>query len=279
MEITITKSDFEKALPVGTAANDSVYESVYPAIDAQLAIAKDALLGAAGMEYLEGLGEQSTLLDWLKRLVCLSAFLSVLRQLDLVLTSTGFGVVSNDNVAPASKQRVDALGGSLKTQYWKSLGATLQLLYSAKWGATAQAKHFVNHIYTEFVYFYEKHRMASAADWDAFQPVIEEADEQLRVMMSDKQMDDILDALRLNDTARLIPYREVMELVVEYTDTLAKNGTVTPHLPVYRRLMRLLDSDENKETFKLYRESSNYLANHHESYKNTKESRGFFFNG
>ena len=31
MEITITKSDFEQALPVGAAANDSVYESVKPA--------------------------------------------------------------------------------------------------------------------------------------------------------------------------------------------------------------------------------------------------------
>ena len=109
MEITITKSDFEQALPVGAAANDSVYESVKPVLGRQLAFSNAVLLGVAGMAYLEEKGEDSPLLRWYKQLVCLSAFLSVLRQLDLVLTPTGFGVVSNDNLAPASKQRVDAL--------------------------------------------------------------------------------------------------------------------------------------------------------------------------
>ena len=136
MEITITKSDFEQALPVGAAANDSVYESVKPAIGRQLAFSNDALLGVAGMTYIEERGEDSTLMKWYKQLVCLSAFLNVLRQLDLVLTPTGFGVVSNDNLAPASKQRVDALEGQLRTQYWKTLAMTLNGLRSENWGAT-----------------------------------------------------------------------------------------------------------------------------------------------
>ena len=64
MEITITKSDFEQALPVGAAANDSVYESVKPAIGRQLAFSNDALLGVAGMTYIEERGEDSTLMKW-----------------------------------------------------------------------------------------------------------------------------------------------------------------------------------------------------------------------
>ena len=32
MEITITKDEFEKALPVGTSANEGVLEAVMPAI-------------------------------------------------------------------------------------------------------------------------------------------------------------------------------------------------------------------------------------------------------
>lgn len=133
MEITITKSDFEQALPAGAAANDSVYESVKPSIERQLSFSKDVLLGVAGMQRMEDLGEGSSLVNWFKQLVCLSAFLSMLRQLDLVLTPTGFGVVSNDNLAPASKQRVDALEGQLRTQYWKTLAMTLNGLRSENW--------------------------------------------------------------------------------------------------------------------------------------------------
>ena len=172
MEITITKSDFEQALPVGAAANDSVYESVKPAIERQLSFSKDVLLGVAGMAYLEEKGEDSPLLKWYKQLVCLSAFLSVLRQLDLVLTPTGFGVVSNDNLAPASKQRVDALEGALRTQYWKTLAMTLNGLRSENWGATDQARHFINHLYDEYTYFFETHQNASATDWDGYQQTI-----------------------------------------------------------------------------------------------------------
>lgn len=279
MEITITKSDFEQALPVGAAANDSVYESVKSAIGRQLAFSNDALLGVAGMAYLEEKGEDSPLLRWYKQLVCLSAFLSVLRQLDLVLTPTGFGVVSNDNLAPASKQRVDALEGELRTQYHKTLAMTLNLLRSENWGATEQARHFIDHLYDEYTFFFETHQNASATDWDGYQRTIEDADEILRTKMGDRQMDDILEAFRRGDPNRLEPYREVIACIVRFTDTWAVKGAATLKQPVYRRLMRILESEDNQEYFKLYRESASYKANHHDTFKNTKNSAGYVFNG
>ena len=278
MEITITKSDFEQALPVGAAANDSVYESVKPAIERQLSFSKDVLLGVAGMQRMEDLGEGSSLVNWFKQLVCLSAFLSMLRQLDLVLTPTGFCVVSNDNLAPASKQRVDALEGQLRTQYWKTLAMTLNGLRSENWGATDQARHFINHLYDEYTYFFDTHKGSSSTDWLAYKQQIEDAEEMLRTKMGDRQMDDILDAFRRNDPNRLEPYREMMSLIVKFTDTCA---SCLPALkqPVYRRLMRILDSDDNKETFKLYRESIAYKVRHYEPYQNSKDSAGYVFNG
>ncbi len=279
MEITITKSDFEQALPVGAAANESVYESVKPALGRQLAFSNAVLLGVAGMAYLEEKGEDSPLLRWYKQLVCLSAFLSVLRQLDLVLTPTGFGVVSNDNLAPASKQRVDALEGELRTQYHKTLAMTLNLLRSENWGATEQARHFIGHLYDEYTFFFETHRNATYTDWNGYQQTIEEAEETLRTRMGDSQMDDILDAFRRGDPNRLEPYREMISLIVKFTDTWATKGGATLRAPVSHRLMRILDCDDNKEFFKLYRESSNYQANHHEAFKNTKDSAGYVFNG
>lgn len=279
MEITITKSDFESALPVGASSHDEVFESVQPAIKQQLAFSNDALLGVAGMNYMESLGEDSSLLNWYKQLICLSAFLSVMRQLDLVLTPTGFGIVSNDNLSPASKQRVDALEGQLRTQYHKTLAMVLNLLRSENWGATPQARYFIRHIYDEYAYFFTTHKNASSTDWDAYQQTIEDADEMLRTKMGDRQMDDILDAFRRGDSNRMEPYRDVMALIVKFTDTWAVKGTAALKQPVYRRLMRILDSEDNKEYFKLYRESISYKANHYEPYKNTGDSAGYVFNG
>lgn len=279
MEITITKNEFEAALPVGTSAHDEVFESVQPAIDRMLRFSKTALLGDEGMAYLESQGTDSGLLTRYKQLVSVSAFLSVLRQLDLVLTPTGFGIVSNDNVSPASKQRVDALEGQLRTQYYRTLGLTLRLLRSKDWGGTSQARYFIDHIYDEYTYFFVTHKINSATDWDTFRHIIEEADEMLRTKMGDAQMDDILDACRCNDSDRLKHYDDIISLIVKFTDAWAIKGTGALRQPVFRRLMRVLDDDDNAECFQLYRSSTSYKANHYEPYTNTRNSAGYIFNG
>lgn len=48
--------------------------------------------------------------------VCTSAAYEAVPHLDLVATPTGFGVVSNQNVAPASRERVDALREQLRQE-------------------------------------------------------------------------------------------------------------------------------------------------------------------
>ncbi len=277
MKITISKDDFERSLPVGAAASDNVFAAVSPAIEAQLDFAADALLGAEGMALIDEKGEGSRLLATYKQLVCLSALLSVLRQLDLVLTPTGFGVVSNDNLAPASKQRVDALEAQLRTHYHRTLAQTLNLLRGDAWGQTAQARFFIGHVYDEYTFFFQTHRGASSTDWHQFQPTIEQADETLRTKVSDELMDDMLDAMRRSDTARTDGYREVMSLVVKFTDTWGLKGAGALKEPVFRRLMRTIEADAT--TFALYHSSASYKANHYEPYRNTKDSAGYVFNG
>lgn len=281
MEMTISKTDFEKSLPVGASAHDEVYESVKPAIDGQLRFARTALLGTEGEAYLETLGEDSVLMEYVKRLICVSAFLSVMRQLDLVLTPTGFGIVSNQNVSPASKQRVDALEADLKTLYHKTLAVVLFFLRGADWGGTAQAKHFIAHLYDEYAFFYflGSDRQKTAQEWKDFQSSIEGADELLREKMSDAQMDDMLDAYRKNDQARLDKYGDMINHVVNFTNIYAALGYGVLKEPVFRRIMRTIDSEDNAETFALYRASSNYKANHHDVYQNSKDSSGYVFNG
>lgn len=101
----------------------------------------------------------------------------------------------------------------------------------------------------------------------------------LRTKMGDAQMNDMPDAFRRGDTNRLEPYREVIALAVRFTDAWAAKGAAALKQPVYRRLMRILDDEGNKEFFGLYRNSASYKANHHEVYRNTKDSAAFVFGG
>ena len=50
------------------------------------------------------------------RIVVCHALIHAIPSLDLVLTPNGFGIVSNQNIAPASRDRVDRLIGSIEMQ-------------------------------------------------------------------------------------------------------------------------------------------------------------------
>ena len=64
----------------------------------------------------ESLGLNERLKFPLERMVACHAYMTAIPSLDLVLTPNGFGIVSNQNVAPASRERVEHLITSLESQ-------------------------------------------------------------------------------------------------------------------------------------------------------------------
>ena len=73
------------------------------------------ILGADLEEQLESRDESDAkLMKLCQRAISIAAFLASIPELDVVLTDAGFGVVSNENLAPASKDRVQALTESLQ---------------------------------------------------------------------------------------------------------------------------------------------------------------------
>ena len=76
-----------------------------------------------------------------RRIISLYAYYESIPFLDLVHTSTGFGVVSNSNVAPASKNRVVALREQTAVRRDKEVEALLEYLeetvaYHVEWKAS-----------------------------------------------------------------------------------------------------------------------------------------------
>ena len=77
-----------------------------------------------------------------KAIVC-QAYKNAIPSLDLVLTPNGFGIVSNQNVAPASKERVERLLASLEAERDRNLEQLLLRLPTVEgWEQSAQGKYF-----------------------------------------------------------------------------------------------------------------------------------------
>ena len=68
-----------------------------------------------GETTMAAITEASPLHDIICQIIVSEAFRKAVPSLDLVLTPNGFGIVSNQNIAPASKERVDRLLAALET--------------------------------------------------------------------------------------------------------------------------------------------------------------------
>ncbi len=69
-------------------------------------------------------------------------------SLDLVLTPNGFGIVSNSNIAPASKERVERLIASLESERDNYIEQLLPLLVqSEEWRDTEQYRFFASTLF------------------------------------------------------------------------------------------------------------------------------------
>lgn len=87
--------------------------------------------------------ESSLLRIYTAKVVVSQAFMQAVPSLDLVLTPNGFGIVSNANIAPASKERVERLILSLEQER----DAAIQLLLSSlaacpDWHPSVQCGYF-----------------------------------------------------------------------------------------------------------------------------------------
>lgn len=82
------------------------------------------------------------------KIVASDAFLRAIPSLDLVLTANGFGVVSNNTIAPASRDRVDRLIASLEQNRDFAIDTMLhELLQDDTWRATEPAQFFIATLY------------------------------------------------------------------------------------------------------------------------------------
>lgn len=276
MELVITKKDFEKAVPVARESKGVIFDVMEDAIKYEVANIEKQILGDVGARAVEA-DTDSDLALAVKRLACIRAFLNEMRGLDLVLTATGFGVVSTENTAPASKMRVDALDGELRRQERIQLGWMITLLFSVSGWSQSQQRH--EQVPTLFYCIQQMERFAGInrpkpEDWDNAIPSILAADAFLRKHISDGYMEELL--AELTSATPNVANAPISPLCVKFIGAwIAQNRQLQEEL--YMQLINRMDA--NISQYQTYANSEAYRLNHFEPYQNHAEDSAFHFVG
>ena len=105
-----------------------LFDKIAPHLEVAEAWLTTTFLSEAVLTELPTRDANNKLLYYARMAVVAEAMLHAVPQLDLVLTPNGFGVVSNTNIAPASKERVERLLLSLEKMRDDTLAVLLPLL-------------------------------------------------------------------------------------------------------------------------------------------------------
>lgn len=274
MKIQISKDDFEQSILAATSSHSEVFESVEKHFEESYLRLSRQILGEVGEEALETSDE---LREAVIKTVCLDAFLSVVRHLDLVLTPTGFGVVANNEVSPASSSRVEALIEQCRVALIVAQDRVMShLTVVSGWGSTLQAKQGIQTVLwsMEGYCYLTRQTSMTSKDWMAKLAAIQEADATLRKLVSDEQMDDIMCLVR--GVREGNEFEGSVRLMLSRCLIMLANDMLSAYSNERARLLRYFDA--NLDKFPLYANSSAYKANHFKEFQNEKSKPAFVFN-
>lgn len=210
-------------------------------------------------------------------LVCIDAFVRTARSLDLVLTATGFGIVSTDSTAPASRARVDALLEELSIQELDLIDEMIQILMTVEgWGTTEQAQARI----ATFFYRPQQLKLAAlqltTANWHLTRGRAVTASAFLRNEISDEYMDELLRKLRSAslENADIIIVQKSTEFIADFISNYERSKGI-PNKLMLRHIVHQLEC--YRDDYPTYCKSRLYAARHAEKYQNKKEDPTFFF--
>ena len=273
MKIQISKDDFEQSILAATSSHSELFESVEPHFkESYLRLCQQILgEGEAALETSDDLREAVI------KAVCLDAFLGVVRHLDLVLTPTGFGVVANNEVSPASSSRVEALIEQCRVALIVAQDTVMAHLTDVPgWGSTLQAQQGIQTVLwsMEGYCYLTRQTSMTSKDWMAKLAAIQEADATLRKLVSDEQMDDIMCLVR--GVREGNEFEGSVRLMLSRCLIMLANDMLSAYSNERARLLRYFDA--NLDKFPLYANSSAYKANHFKEFQNEKSKPAFVFN-
>ena len=271
--IQITKDDFERYIHAAAVCDETIYDAVLPYIERSENEAKRILLPVG----VTALDNNTVLKDATKAYMCEIGFIKALRHLDLVLTDSGFGVVSNDHVAPASAERVSKLEEALWIASDKSQCDMIrELILVQGWGAQPSATHVVNILMWDIL---EAPDMCGVGElthktWVELKRDMFDAEFKLAIVIGYEVLTELLQATVNNNPTDV--QRIAIEIVKAAVASMVANKDNQEVIKQMKaRVINWFDA--HKDDFDTYTNSSAYKARQVKRYENTQNSPAYFF--
>lgn len=268
--IKIDKDKFERIVLAGTSATAEIFESLEDSFSISTQRLQQTVLGPVDINNLP----EAVTLD-AERFICMDAFYCAIPQQDLVLTDTGFGVVNNQNVSPASRERVEALRNMVRQCADDALDRIItSLLGDQDWAHSVNARFIVDSLFftADQLRDYAGKPDAHRTDLYALRPAISEAEELIFRTISAEFFTYLISQIRKNSLSD-------HETLLVWTLRKAVGFFINKQLPAFKKelanVSNLLENDIDK--FPVYRDSEAYKIKHFEFYKNEKDDSCYFF--
>lgn len=272
--LRVSKEIFDQAVPAAKEPKGTIYNKLLKKINSRIEDIADDRLGDIGKRAINADREGRLALTVIQ-LACVDVFLHEMRNLDLVLTSTGFGVVSTNDTAPASKMRVDALDGELRVKWLMLSDDLLELCFKLD-GWYRQGLVIIDTLFCDFKFLkaYAGMQAPLAKDWETASAAILACDRFLREKISDEFMDELIEGMA---TSSLTTEKRGVVHQIRRTIGAAIQGNEQLRDEYFRRLMNTLE--QNLDDFPTYMNSEAFEANHFKHYENHAEDSAFHFCG
>ena len=267
--LKITQEIFEKHCSSATNSNDTVFM----AVEYGFSLSEQRIATFLGLEVFEEL--PGNILSHFERAVCLDTYAEAIPHLDLVLTSTGFGIVSTSNVAPASADRVNRLSRTLLAAFEDTIDDILSLLrFESAWNDSVAARSLISSVFWSGRQLRRYgFPLAHRSDLVTNATSISTAENKLREFIGDEIMTKLLDSIRTaSSTPKELTLLQLIEHVVA-ANISGCDGTEFKTLlnSVARYLLNNIDS------FPEFANSSAYAALKIVRYENKKDDSCYFF--
>lgn len=209
------------------------------------------------------------------RLVVADALRRAIPSLDIVLTPNGFGVVSTQNLAPASKPRVDRLVGSMLTHRDDCIAALLpELVGASKWLTSSQASFFGATLFPDLG-IVDAVGGATGSKWERYLELRSKAIDLEASLAEEWLSPELTKHLCENNLRKTLNdcEAEVVRLVQAQIIAYLTNGSFST-----RRLADIVNYIRQRpDDFPLWHNSATAELFSPPIFKNQKESTGYFF--
>ena len=208
------------------------------------------------------------------KLIASEALRRAIPSLDLVLTPNGFGVVSNQNITPASKERVDRLIASLADYRDECIGNLLPALVGAsQWLASSQASFFGETLFPDLTITDQV--KGTGSKWERYLALRPQVIDLEASLAEEWLSPELMSALRSENLRgdltekRSEIVRQVKAQVMAYLRSGSFNSRRLADIVNYIRL--------NAESFKEWHKSETAKLFAPPVFRNEKKASGYFF--